>query len=222
MSKILNLKIEGNKIEFDIDQDINMQDYDFTFHIDDACNIENIIKNSPEHNITISDVITVDNKKVTVTNDIINNLNWHMKYMALECQNIDTGEEIYFYGIYYNSDVIYHAEIRKLRKHCSTCLDDKTMQEIMIVTFKRQLLDYALAAGEWKEALLLYMDLCRLLEISLDCDKGDYCYNSCCNNCILTQDSRCIHTENDMCLKLQKDNPVHTTMYGCINGCCTI
>ena len=94
------------------------------------------------------------------------------------------------------------AEIRKLHTHCSTCLDDETMQNIMLVVFKRQLLEYALASGYYRDALQLYVDICRLLEISIrpKCDSM-----TCCNNCILTQKNDCLNTEMDKCLHLEKE-----------------
>nr|DAX32678.1 MAG TPA: hypothetical protein [Caudoviricetes sp.] len=37
----------------------------------------------------------------------------------------------------------------------------------MLIVFKRQLLEYAIQSGHFKDAMLLYIDVCRLLEISL-------------------------------------------------------
>lgn len=143
-----------------------------------------------------------------------------MKYVTLRC--FTDQEEIHFHGIYYNPSIVYMAEIRKLHTHCSTCLDDQTMQNIMLVVFKRQLLEYALASDYYRDALQLYVDICRLLEISI---KPKCAANTCCNNAILTQKGDCFNTENDKCLHLEKERNSATLFsgicYSCSNNTCS-
>ena len=75
------------------------------------------------------------------------------------------------------------------------------------------MLDYALKTDHFEDAMHLYLDLCRLLDISMQCCNKT-CNKSCCGcSCILTQNSRCIETEKEKCLHLEK---------GCSSGVCSI
>lgn len=226
MDKLTNVQIEDNRLTFTVDSNIDITDYELKVYIDEVCNIKNILDDSPEHDISIDEIISADShNNVIVTNDeAILPLDWNMKYITLECYSSDTGEELHFHGIYYNPAVIYNAEVRKLHTYCSTCLDDKTMQMIMLVVFKRQLLEYAIEADQFKEAVQIYIDICRLLEISLGCARGGRGDgNGCCNNCILTQKAKCLNTEDSRCLKLERDRQYKSIPYSnCSNGYCKI
>lgn len=224
MDKLINVQINGNRLSFKVDTDIDLSGYDVEVYVDEVCNLKNILDDIPEHNYIFTEEITIEDNEVVVTNEEILELDWNIKYITFKCYN--ENEEIRFYGVYYNPEIIYTAEIRKLHTKCSTCLDDETMQNLMLIVFKRQLLEYAIQSGHFKDAMLLYIDVCRLLEISLQGNSNN-CNSSrnCCNNCILTQDSRCLRTEGNKCLKLEKDKITSTsTLYlgGCINGCCRI
>lgn len=218
MDKLTNIQIDGNKLTFKIETEVDLSNYGKEVYIDEVWNLKNILEDSPIHNISFSENITVDSENnVTVTNDDILELDWNMKYVTLRC--FTEQEEIHFHGIYYNPSIVYMAEIRKLHTHCSTCLDDQTMQNIMLVVFKRQLLEYALASDYYRDALQLYVDICRLLEISI-------CVAStCCNNAILTQKGDCFNTENDKCLHLEKERNSATLFsgvcYSCSNNTCS-
>lgn len=215
MDKLTNIQIDGDKLTFKVGSDINISDYSKEVYIDEVWNLKNILEDSPIHNISFSENITIDSdNNVTVTNDDILELDWNMKYVTLRC--FTEQEEIHFHGIYYNPSIVYMAEIRKLHTHCSTCLDDETMQNIMLVVFKRQLLEYALASGYYRDALQLYVDICRLLEISIrpKCDSM-----TCCNNCILTQKNDCLNTETDKCLHLEKERNSTTLFSGICYSC---
>lgn len=224
MDKLINVQINGNRLSFKVDTDIDLSGYDVEVYVDEACNLKNILDDIPEHNYIFTEEITIEDNEVVVTNEEILELDWNIKYITLKCYN--ENEEIRFYEVYYNPEIIYTAEIRKLHTKCSTCLDDETMQNLMLIVFKRQLLEYAIQSGHFKDAMLLYIDVCRLLEISLQGNSNN-CNSSrnCCNNCILTQDSKCLRTEGNKCLKLEKDKITTTsTLYSssCINGCCRI
>ena len=55
-------------------------------YIDEVWNLKNILEDSPIHNISFSENITVDSENnVTVTNDDILELDWNMKYVTLRC-----------------------------------------------------------------------------------------------------------------------------------------
>ncbi len=218
MDKLINIKIENNKLTFTVDTELDLNSYDLEVFIDEACNIKNILQDSPEHNVSIGDLITIDsNNNVTVANDdAILPLDWNMKYITLRCYSQDTEDERIFHGIYYVPEIIYDAEIRKLNSHCSTCLDDQMMQTLMLIVFKRQLLEYALDTDHFKEAMQLYLDICRLLGISLNCS------NKCCScNCssILTQCGKCMRTECNKCLITETNNASKYSK--CCGSCCS-
>lgn len=206
MDKLINIQIENNELTFTVDTQLDLSGYSMEVFIDEACNIKNILQDGPEHNVSIGDLITIDSdNNVTVINDdAILPLDWNMKYITLHCYSYQTGDELQFSGIYYVPEIIYDAEIRKLNSHCSTCLDDKMMQTLMLVVFKRQLLEYAINTDHFKDAMQLYLDICKLLDISLNCSKNG-CFG-CNHNCILTQCNRCINTENNKHLITEVDN----------------
>ena len=105
-------------------------------------------------------------------------------------------------GIMYDPNELYHAEIRMLNTFCDTCLDDKQMQLIMLLTFKRQLLEQAIQCMHYKDALQYYLDLCRILNIYVA--KKDYGYNRRCNSCIKYWNDTCIKYQDSSCIKLQR------------------
>lgn len=200
MDRLTNIQIINDQLTFTVDTDINLSGYDMEVHIDEVYDLQNILKDSPFHTTSLYTDITIDqDNKVTVTNaDEILALDWNMKYITLVCSN--GSEEIHFHGVYYNPEVIYAAEIRKLHVKCSTCLDDETMQNIMMIVFKRQLLEYAIQGGHFKDAMQLYLDICRLLEISVGCGK---CKKDCSCRGIITQCGQCLNTECGKCVQTE-------------------
>ena len=105
-------------------------------------------------------------------------------------------------GIMYDPNELYHAEIRMLNTFCDTCLDDKQMQLIMLLTFKRQLLEQSIQCMHYKDALQYYLDLCRILNIYVA--KKDYGCNRRCNSCIKYWNDTCIKYQDASCIKLQR------------------
>lgn len=123
MDKLTNIQIDGDKLTFKIETEVDLSSYSKEVYIDEVWNLKNILEDSPIHNIGFSENITIDSdNNVTVTSDDILKLDWNMKYVTLRC--FTDQEEIHFHGIYYNPSIVYMAEIRKLHTHCSTCLDD--------------------------------------------------------------------------------------------------
>lgn len=114
----------------------------------------------------------------------------------------DTLPYIKVEGIMYDPNELYHAEIRMLNTFCDTCLDDKQMQLIMLLTFKRQLLEQAIQCMHYKDALQYYLDLCRILNIYVA--KKDYGYNRRCNSCIKYWNDTCIKYQDSSCIRLQR------------------
>lgn len=174
-----------------------------TLYIDEACNNNNIHLDDPEkHNYVLTSTdsnITVtateNNQYQVVVNDIsIRDYSEHLKYVRMiaanatenEAENIDY---LIAEGLFYNALIIYEAEIYNINKYCSTCLDDKNMQLIVYATFRRQLLEDAILLNHYKEAMQLYLDLCRVLGIVCDfklrkCEavKGS-CSSTICSTC---------------------------------------
>lgn len=137
---------------------------------------------------------------------------YHVEYQGLaysvdyddaEPSQIRTVHDILASGIFYDPKALYHAEIRALNKFCDTCMDDKQMQLIVLLTFKRQLLEQAIQCGHWKDALQLYMDLARILNIYIA--KKDHGYSSTgCNSCLKYWDSSCMKYQDSNCIRLQR------------------
>ena len=162
MDKLTNIQIDGDKLTFKIETEVDLSSYSKEVYIDEVWNLKNILEDSPIHNISFSENITVDSdNNVTVTNDDILELDWNMKYVTLRC--FTEQEEIHFHGIYYNPSIVYMAEIRKLHTHCSTCLDDQTMQNIMLVVFKRQLLQHPITIAMLYNYMQISVDYLRYL-----------------------------------------------------------
>lgn len=105
-------------------------------------------------------------------------------------------------GIMYDPNELYHAEIRMLNTFCDTCLDDKQMQLIMLLTFKRQLLEQSIQCMHYKDALQYYLDLCRILNIYVA--KKDYGCNRRCNSCVKYWNDTCMKYQDSSCIKLQR------------------
>lgn len=106
--------------------------------------------------------------KVVIENEIIHDFDKNMKYLQLT--NTATGEV--FEGIYYTPELIYNAELTNVKTICSTCLDNHCMQLVMYVVFKRQLMESAIALNKYADAMQLYIELGRLLEVDTcpDCN----------------------------------------------------
>lgn len=174
-----------------------MQDQ-LTLYIDEACNNKNIHSDNPNvHNYVLdNDTSTVeitttdtDNQyEIKVSDIAIRDYSEHLKYIRAIAVTADSAEDepnyIIAEGIYYNALIIYEAEIYNINKYCSTCLDDKNMQLIVFVTFRRQLLEDAILLRHYKEAMQAYLDLTRLLGMVCDFKlKSTYCPKKECNSC---------------------------------------
>lgn len=225
MDNLININIESNILKFTLSSDEDIHDYTKVLYVDEVWNLKSIMNDCPVHNyrFEVTSEPNISNE-YTITDDNILRLDWNMKYITLVCTKDQ--KEIRFFGVYYEPRIVYQAELRKLHSYCQTCLDDRTMQDIMLVVFKRQLLETAIASEYYKDAMQLYVDICRLLDISID----ESYQNSvnCCTNCILTQQNQCIHTEHDRCLHTEFDtfctrlNDKCSSCHSCCNGCCNL
>lgn len=159
---------------------------DIVLYIDECLNIDNIYCENPDNhdyvlnynNAKISykeivregeekEVTTIYYYEITVESDVIKELDTNMKYIKMFVTTEYYAND-YADGIYYDPNILYNAEIKMLRKYCQTCLDDRQMQLLMLIVFKRQLLEQAIATSHNKEALQFYLDLCKLLNVSIN------------------------------------------------------
>lgn len=170
-----------------------------TLYIDEACNNNYIHSDDPtEHNYVLSSdttdivvtLIEYNKYEVTVNDLSIRDYTEHLKYVRMIAVNAESADESDYLtaeGLFYNALIIYEAEIYNINKYCSTCLDDKNMQLIAYVTFRRQLLEDAILLKHYKEAMQTYLDLCRVLGIVCDFKlrkavKGS-CSSTICSTC---------------------------------------
>ena len=205
MSKIEQIILDTYEgfITFQVTFDQPIIENQLTLYIDEACNNNNIHSDDPNvHNYVLDNInstvvmtATEENNQyeVKISNIAIRDYSEHIKYMRAIAVTADSTEDETNYtfaeGVYYNALVIYEAEIYNINKYCSTCLDDKNMQLIVYATFRRQLLEDAILLNHYKEAMQLYLDLCRVLGIVCDfklrkCEavKGS-CSSTICSTC---------------------------------------
>ena len=201
MNKITNITIDqtNNLISFDLSLTAKLDDNAFILFVDDCHNIQNIYSdNSSNHcyyfDSSNSDITVTDNDDfnyfIEIENTEIANMTNHMKYFK-----VLAGENNYVSeGVFYQDAIIYDAELTRLKKVCNMCLDNQCMQLIMLVVFKRQLLESALQTNDCHQCMSLYIDLCKLLDVCInesydinscnDCDTHSNCA-ACCNDCCL-------------------------------------
>lgn len=159
---------------------------------DNICNINSDLDS--DHNIVVSkDAITIEaipnttnsvlynfNYKVTLSNDNLFDLfTGTMKQITLNCNTVSTVKEK-ICGIYYDPELLYDYELKKLQSYCSTCLDDHQIQTIVLITFKTQLMEQAIKTLNNEDALVAYSDLMRILDVSSI--KKTNCFNRKCSN----------------------------------------
>ena len=193
MDKLTNIDI--NQVTSNMSFELHLLDQidttNFKLFVDECVNVKNIYSETDSDHtycfdannceIAISHVID-DVYKVTIENEMISDMSNHLKYVSFKTNDIDVE------GIYYSSECVYNAELTHIKQVCNNCLDDKCMQLLMFVVFKRQLLESALAVNDCKQCLTLYNDLCRLLNVSTcECcckssnDDCAACSGGCCS-----------------------------------------
>lgn len=172
---------------------------DIVLYIDECTNIENVYCENPDNhdyvlnynNARISykeivregeekEVSTQYSYEITVESDLVKELDVNMKYIKMFVTTEYYAND-YADGIYYDPNILYNAEIKMLRKYCQTCLDDRQMQLLMLIVFKRQLLEQAIATSHNKEALQSYLDLCKLLNVSINTKTVNIGCKTCIN-----------------------------------------
>lgn len=172
---------------------------DIVLYIDECLNVANIYCDSPDNHdyvlnytnceFTLKEVVSDGEEKevttqyayeISATSDIISKFDTNIKYIKMFCTTERYAND-YADGVYYNPNILYNAEIRVLHNYCSTCLDDRQMQTIMLIVFKRQLLEQAIATSHNKEALQFYLELSKLLDVNIDSNVASTPCNKCIN-----------------------------------------
>ncbi|YP_010509966.1 hypothetical protein OJM13_gp13 [uncultured phage cr82_1] len=207
MNKIVDANIKDNILKFNIIADVSITNSSQVIvYMNECSNIKNLYSDDPKLQDYVFDstnsaisvtpivregepelITTVYAYEVSITSDIISSFDSNMKYIKLYCTTENYVND-YIDGIIYDPNTLYEAEIKMLRSYCDTCLDDKQMQKVMILVFKRQLLELAIATSHNKEAMQYYLDLVRLMGVNVNkkCDNNGcleckVCFNGMCS-----------------------------------------
>lgn len=207
MNKIVDANIKGNVLKFNIIADVSITNSSQVIvYVNECSNIKNLYSDDPKLQDYVFDstnsaisvtpivregepelITTVYAYEVSITSDIISSFDSNMKYIKLYCTTENYVND-YIDGIIYDPNTLYEAEIKMLRSYCNTCLDDKQMQKVMILVFKRQLLEQAIATSHNKEAMQYYLDLVCLMGVNVNkkcdnngCQECKVCFNGMCS-----------------------------------------
>lgn len=207
MNKIVDANIKDNILKFNIIADVSITNSSQVIvYMNECSNIKNLYSDDPKLQDYVFDstnsaisvtpivregepelVTTVYAYEVSITSDIISSFDSNMKYIKLYCTTENYVND-YIDGIIYDPNTLYEAEIKMLRSYCNTCLDDKQMQKVMILVFKRQLLEQAITTSHNKEAMQYYLDLVRLMGVYVNkkcdnngCQECKVCFNGMCS-----------------------------------------
>lgn len=194
MKKLTNINIDqiNSELQFTIQLTAAIDLNSFIVFVDECDNINNMYSDQSENH---SYYFNQYNSTVTVTDlgefkydiliqhDNVSDMNNHMKYIKV----ISGSDNYIVEGVYYNSTLIFNAELTRIKKVCNMCLDDKSMRLIMHVVFKRQLLESALETEDYNQCMVLYNDLCKLLDV----DTEDVCCCDCSVNVCSTCSGGC-------------------------------
>ena len=200
MNKIVDANIKDNILKFNIIADVSITNSSQVIvYMNECSNIKNLYSDDPKLQDYVFDstnsaisvtpivregepelITTVYAYEVSITSDIISSFDSNMKYIKLYCTTENYVND-YIDGIIYDPNTLYEAEIKMLHGYCNTCLDDKQMQKVMILVFKRQLLEQAIATSHNKEALQFYLELSKLLDVNIDSNVASTPCNKCIN-----------------------------------------
>ena len=178
--KIINTTIEGNQLSIVLDDTTSVT----KVYLDSVINKKNMhSENDDDHTYVITDITPVDN---TIAIDIT-------EYNATSFIVTVIGENT-VHAIAYDAKNLYYQKVNMLTSFCYTCLDKHQKEKILMLQFKSQLLDYAVANNLTEDAIDYYTDICRMLNIPTNhtCCKYNRVWNchrpcktcrSCCNGC---------------------------------------
>lgn len=198
MNKIVDVNINEDTLKYKVIADISIVNANnMIVYVDECDNISQFYQDCPDkhdyvfdsENSTITvrqlvtdgepeQITTIYMYEVLIKSEQINNFDKNLKYIKMYCSTENYVSDC-IDGIYYDPITLYDAEVKMLHSYCNTCLDDRQMQKLMLVVFKRQLLEQAIATSHNKEAAQYYLDLVRLFGVSIN----KICNNNGCQKC---------------------------------------
>ena len=198
MNKIINIQKNNDTVTFKVYTDKPLADAtNVTVVIDEFCNYANVTnRDITKHNynfnntnatLTLAPIVEsgLDPNtyvyQIGVKSDIIKLMDNNMKYVKFINKYL-TDSETFSDGIYYDPSIIYIAELNRIKCFNDYNMTDDQMQYIMIVTFKKQLLDLAINDMDNINAMHLYNDLVDILNVNVKKD-AIYSFCSCYNVC---------------------------------------
>lgn len=178
--KIINSNIENNTLTIVLDSASSVT----KVYLDSVLNKKNMHETDDDkHDIVIS------NPSVTGNTITINISDYNATSFIISVVGTNTA-----HSVAYDKKNLYYQKVNMLTSFCYTCLDKHQKEKILMLQFKSQLLDYAMANGLTEDAIDYYVDICRLLNIPSNhtCCKYNRVWNchrpcktcrSCCNGC---------------------------------------
>lgn len=189
MDILKDITIEEGILKFTLDTTVeDLENCTFEVYVDDVDNLPCVLSKCGCHSL-VFDQILHEGNKFQVSDERINEFDNNAKLVTLKITYREFDFETEFKGLFYDYRVIYFAEINALQKYCSTCLDDKMLQTIVKVVFKRQLLEDEIKSNNFVKALKTYADICRILNISVkpietsEETECSVCKNGVCSIC---------------------------------------
>ncbi len=160
MNKIIDTHIKDDILKFKVISDVSITNSSqLIVYVNECSNIKNLYSDDPALQDYVLDstnstssitqivregepevVTTLYTYEVVITSDIIRQFDSNMKHIKLYCSTENYVSDC-IDGVIYDPNTLYEAEIKMLRCYCNTCLDDKQMRKIMVLVFKRQLLE---------------------------------------------------------------------------------
>ena len=134
MKKLTNIHIDqiNKKLSFSIQLIAEIDENEFMIFVDECDNMHNMYSDQSEyhcyyfnrHNSIIKIKDLGEFKyDVTIEHEIIADMNDHLKYIK-----VISGIDNYIVeGAYYNSTLLFNAELTHIKKVCNMCLDNSTM-----------------------------------------------------------------------------------------------
>lgn len=151
--KIINTKLEDNTLIINLDDASAIT----KVYLDDVSNKKNMYSLSDkDHDHVISTPTAYDN---TITLDVA-----EYGPTALIVTVVGGNNDVSFA---IDQKSLYYRKVNMLVTFCNTCLDKHQKEKILMCDFKSQLLDYAITNNLTEDAIGFYVDICRLLDISL-------------------------------------------------------
>lgn len=138
---------------------VKKQDHSYYFTGDEQITVTSVVD-------PYIDTNTMNRYKLTLHNIEFTTLD--MKYFHVFCLLDNTSSTVQkAEGVWYDKTPLYYAEMDKLMFQCNVCADDATVDALVIVTFREQLLDKALAVQNYAEAMKMYYELSLILDLDL-------------------------------------------------------